>query len=219
MMRVLLIATTIALGGSARAEVDWAKGLVTAEGIGVASRSAPTPAAARGPARRLAEESARKQLAAHVGAVPVADGGTVAQHVKKDAAVKAAVEKAVAHAIVVASELETDGSWRVTMGVPIEALRQAIVGSVRALGSDDGPPVVVVEGAGIKPAIGVKVGGLSAATVFVKDSAALPAWAKDAPRVKAKDAKGGAAKGRQATIDAPTGGGSESTLFVVVVGK
>jgi hypothetical protein len=130
---------------------------------------------------------------------------------KKDKAVKAAVEKAVANAIVVGSEVETDGSWRVTMGVPIEALRQAIGGGPRALGSDDGPPVVVVEGASMKPAIGVKVGGVSAATVFVKDLNALPAGAKDAPRVKAKGATGG-------VIDVAAAGGSEATLFVVVVG-
>ena len=215
MTRVMAVLAIVVLAGSARAEVDWAKGLVTAEGIGVASRAAPTPAAARGPARRLAEEQARKQLAARVGGVAVAEGGTLAARMKKDAAVKGAVEKAVANAIVVGSEVETDGSWRVTMGVPTEALRQAVAGGggARALGSDDGPPVVVVEGVSVKPAIGIRVGGVSAATVFVKDVNALPAWAKDAPRVKAKGAKAGAIEVAGAS------GGSESTLFVVVLGK
>jgi hypothetical protein len=49
--------------------------------------------------------------------------------------------------------------------------------------------------------------------VFVKDLNALPAWAKDAPRVKAK----GAAKG--GVIDVAAASGSEATLFIVVGGK
>jgi hypothetical protein len=185
------VIAVIVTATSARADVDWAKGLVTADGIGVANRSAPTPAAARGPARRLAEEAARKKLAAQLGPLPVATGGTLDAKLK-DAATKAAVDKAVANAIVVAAEPETDGSWRVTMAVPIEALRLAIAG----------PRVVE---AGAKPAIGYKVGGVAAATVFVKD---VPAWAKTAPRVKAKGAKAG-------VIDA-TSEATEATLFVLL---
>jgi hypothetical protein len=200
----------IVAGGApdASANIDWAKGLVTAEGIGVANRAAPTPASARGPARRMAEEAAKKKLAGLVGAVPIAGGGTVDAKMKGDAAVKAAVEKAVANAIVIAAEPETDGSWKVMMAVPIEALRlAAVVGGPRALASDDGVAVVIVEGAGAtKPAVGYKVGGVAAATVFVKD---VPAWAKDAPRVKAK----GAAKA--GAIEAAAPKASEATLFVI----
>jgi hypothetical protein len=204
-------AALMLMATDARANIDWAKGLVTADGIGVANRAAPTPAAARGPARRMAEEAARKKLASLVGAVPIAAGGTVEAKMKADAAVKAAVERAVAHAIVVAAEPETDGSWKVTMGVPLEALRQATVGGgPRAFASGDGGAgVVVVEGAGAtKPAIGYVVGGIAGAVVFAKD---VPAWAKDAPRVKAK----GAAKA--GAIDAPVGAAkaSEATLFVI----
>ena len=204
-MRRTGLATLVILfaGGPARAEVDWAKGLVTADGIGVANRAAPTPAAARGPARRLAEEAARKQLAAQLDALPLAEGGKLAAKLT-DATVKAAVERAVANAFVVAADPETDGSWRVTMAVPIEALRQALVGP-RALAGEDGPAVVVVEGVSAKPAIGYRVGVLAAATVFVKD---VPAWAKDAPRVKAKGAKAG-------VIDAAVTNATEATLFVI----
>lgn len=191
----------------AHADVDWARGLVTADGIGVASRAAPTPASARGPARRMAEEAARKKLAAQLDALPLAAGGTLEKRAKGD--VKAAIERAVAHAIVVAEDPETDGSWRITMAVPLEALRLAIAGGPRAVADDEAgaPPVIVVEADKVKPAIGYEVGGIEAATVFVKD---VPAWAKDAPRVKAKGVKGGAIDVASLPV-----GASGATLFVI----
>jgi hypothetical protein len=204
----LAIACAVVVSSSiAHAEVDWAKGLVTADGIGVASRAAPTPAAARGPARRMAEEAAKKKLAPQLGALPLAAGGTLEAKLK-DAGVKAAVDKAVANAIVVDAEPQTDGSWKVTMAVPIEALRLAIGGGPRALGTDSGPAIVVVDGAGAtKPAIGYTIGGVGAATVFVKE---VPAWAKAAPRVKAK---GAAKAGVIDVVGMPSS--AEATLFVI----
>lgn len=209
---VVVVVASVLAGSTAHADIDWAKGLVTADGIGVANRAAPTPAAARGPARRLAEEAARKKLAAQVGTVPLAGGGTVGAKMK-DAAMKTAVEQAVARAIVIAADPETDGSWKVTMAVPIEALRLAIAGQPRVLassaGGDEGPAVIVVEGAtNVKPALGYKVGGITAATVFVKD---VPAWAKDAPRAKAK----GGAKAGAIELAAPAANATEATLFVI----
>lgn len=207
----LLVVLALAWPAAVRADVDWARGLVTADGIGIANRAAPTPAAARGPARRMAEEAARKRLAGQLGALPLAAGGTLGARLD-DATVKAAVDRAVANAIVIGEELETDGSWKLTMAVPIEALRQAVVaGGPRALpaaGDAGAAPVVVVEGArGAKPAIGYTVGGVAAAVVFVKD---VPASAKDAPRVKAK----GSAKGGAIAV-AGLGEATEATLFVI----
>ena len=206
----LVAATVVVAASHAEADVDWARGLVTADGIGVANRAAPSPAAARGPARRMAEQAAKKQLAAQLPKLPLASGGTLAAKLKSDTAIRAAIHEAVAQAIVVAEDLETDGSWRLTMAVPIEAVRIAVAG-VRRLGpsGDAGLPVVVVDArAAVKPAVGYTVGGLAAATVFVKD---VPAWAADAPRVPAaKAAKAGAID-----VVAPTGA-SEATLFVVV---
>jgi hypothetical protein len=151
----------------------------------------------------MAEEAAKKQLATQLGGLPLADGGKLEAKLA-DKAIKAAVDRAVANALVVAADPETDGSWRVTMGVPIEALRQAIDGGPRAVVTDDAPAVVVVESAA-KPAIGYKVGGVGAATLFVKD---VPAWAKDAPRLEAKGAKAGA-------IDVELGKATAATLFVI----
>ncbi len=198
----------IAVPGTARADArpDWARGLVLATGVGIPDRRAPSPVIARGPALRAGEDDARKQLAAALPALPLAEGGTLAGKLG-DPAVKARVDRAVAAAITVAAEPSTDGSWRVTLGVPIEAIRQALTGPRMAAGSDgEGPAVVVVEGARAAPAIGYRLGQVAAPAIWVKQ---VPAWAKDAPRVKARGASGGA-------IELAEAKGGESTLFVIV---
>ena len=204
MLRIALL--VLALTAPAHADVDWANGLVTAPGVGLADRQAPNPAVARGPARRRAEDAARRALAAAVPALPLAGGGTVADKLG-DPTIKARIDAAVAVAIGVTADPETDGSWRVTMAVPVEAVRQALAGP-RALASagDTGPAVVIVEGVTAAPAIGMTIGGLAAASVWRADA---PAWAKGAPRIRAKATKGGA-------IDADIGKATAATLFVIL---
>ncbi len=190
----------------AHADVDWATGMVTAPGIGLADRQAPNPAVARAPSRRRAEDAARSALAAQLPALPLAAGGTLADRLA-DPAVKARLDAAVASAIGLTAEPETDGSWRVTMGVPIEAVRQALDGP-RAVpaGGDAGPAVIIIDGVTASPAVGTRIGSLSAATVWVKG---VPVWAKGAPRIKAKATRAGA-------IEADTGKATAATLFVLV---
>jgi len=192
------------------ARPDWARGLVIATGVGIADRHAPSAVSARGPARRAAEEAARKQLAAALPALPLAGGGTLAGKLG-DAAVKARVDRAVAAALPLDADLSTDGSWKVTLAVPIEAVRQALAGPRPAPASDaDGPPVVIVEGAKTTPAVGYRLGKLAAPTVWIKE---VPPWAKDAPRVRARPAASGAASG---AIDLADPKGTESTLFLIL---
>jgi len=198
------VVIALAATGVAHADVDWAKGLVTATGIGIADRHAPTPATAREPARRAAEDAARKQLATELAKLPLAAGGTIGA--KLDKPHKAQLAAAVADAITVDSTPHTDGSWTVTLGVPIEAVRQVIAGRRTPAAADADPPVVIVEGVTARPAVGYTVGGVPGATVWVKT---IPAWAKDAPKVSATKAGGGAI-----TVTVPRGG--PSTLFVVV---
>ncbi len=199
----------LALGSVARADIDWAKGLVTAPGIGLADRQAPNPAVARGPSRRRAEDAARTALAKALPALPLAPGGTLADRLG-DATVKARIDAAVAGAIGITADPETDGSWRVTMAVPIEAVRQALDSAQgpRALlaAGDAGPAVVIVDGVTATPAVGTTIGGLAAATVWVTE---IPPWAKGAPRIKATSSKAGA-------IAAETGQATAATLFVIV---
>ncbi len=204
MLRIALL--LLALTATAHADIDWAKGLVTAPGIGLADRQAPNPAVARGPARRRAEDAARAALAVALPGLPLAGGGTLADKLG-DAKVKARIAAAVAGAIGITADPETDGSWRVTMAVPVEAVRQALVGS-RALAApgDAGPAVVIVEGVSVAPAIGMTIGGLAAASVWTKD---LPAWTKGAPRIKARSITG-------SVIDADVGKATDATLFVLV---
>ncbi len=187
------------------ARIDWAAGRVTAGGTGIADRHAPSPAVALGTSRRGADEAARQRIAAKLGALPLAAGGTLADKLA-DPSIKARIDAAVEAAIAVAAEPETDGSWHVTLAVPLEAIRLAL-GEPRALPptGDQGPPVVVVEGVAAKPSIGWTVGGAAAATLWVKE---IPAWAKDAPRVSARSAKAGAID-----VDAQ---GTAATLYVIV---
>jgi hypothetical protein len=204
-----LVALTVLLaGGAAHADVkvDWARGLVIGDAVGVADRHAPNPTVARGTSRRGAEDVARSAIAGKLGSLPIAGGGKVGDKAK-DKEIAARLERAVASAITLAAEPETDGAWRVTMAVPIEAVRQALAGPRTLAGDGDkGPPVIVVEGVGAKPALGWTIGGVEAASLWVTE---VPAWAKDAPRVKAKSAKAGAID--IAGIDA-----TPATLFVIV---
>ena len=203
-----------AIGGAAAsrddqaARVDWAAGRVVAGGTGIADRHAPSPAVALGTSRRGAEDAARHRLAAAIAGLPLAAGGTVADRLG-DAAVKARIDAAVEAAIALAAEPETDGSWRVTLAVPLEAVRIALAAPRPfAATGDRGPAVmiVVVDGSAARPAIGWTVAGIAAATLWVKD---VPAWAKDAPRVTARAVRAGA-------IDADAAAATPATLFVVV---
>src|SRR4051794_28468754 len=175
------------------ARVDWAAGWVIAGGTGIADRHAPSPAVALGTSKRGADEAARQRIAAVLPALALAAGGKLADRLA-DPEIKARVDAALAAAIEVTAEPETDGSWHVIRALPLEAIRLALA-APRALppGGDTGPPVVIVEGVGAHPAIGWTVGGVAAATLWVKD---VPAWAKSAPRIRARSSRGGA-------IDAP----------------
>jgi hypothetical protein len=216
--RVLLgIAITVAAGPAIRiaaadrdevdaARIDWAAGRVTAGGTGIADRHAPSPAVALGTSRRAADDAARRRIAAKLRALPLATGGTLAEMLT-DRAIKARVDAAVEAAIAIAAEPETDGSWHVTLAVPLEAIRQALAGPrVLRPAGDTGAPVVVVEGVAARPAIGWTIGGIAAATLWVKD---VPAWARDAPRVKATAA-------RSARITIEPAAGTPATLYVLV---
>jgi hypothetical protein len=178
-LAIAIVASLTATAAAEPPKVDWARGLVIADAVGVADRHAPNPAVARGTSRRGAEDAARKILAVEVAKLPVAGGGKVSDKVK-DPQVKARLDAAVAEAIALDADPETDGAWHVTMAVPIESVRLALTGPrVLAGDGDSGPLVSIVEGLKGKPA----VGALAAPTIWVSE---LPVWAKDAPKVAAK---------------------------------
>jgi hypothetical protein len=204
MLALVMIARVAHADGGAK--VDWAKGLVIANGVGVADRHAPNPAVARGTSRRGAEDAAKKVIAAKVRELPLAGGAKLADKLE-DKAIKARLDQAIEAAISLDAEPETDGAWRVTMAVPIEAVRQAVFGA-RTLADkgDAGPAVIVLDGVTAKPAIGWRVNLLDAATLWMSE---LPPWAKDAPHTKAKRAKAG-------TIDVDGIDATAATLFIIL---
>lgn len=209
-MRLVVVAIAIVLATAARAgaDVDWAAGLVTAEGVGIADRHAPSPAAAREPARRMAEQAARSALAGAIQTIPLAEGGTLSARRAASPALARRLAGVVERAFTLAATPETDGSWTVKLAVPLEAIRLAVQGAPRALAAagDDAPPVVIVEGVTVKPALGYAIGDTPGAVVWRRD---VPAWAKAAPRVKATGVRPG-------RIDVPRGTGGPSTLFLVL---
>jgi hypothetical protein len=188
------------------ARVDWAGGQITAGGTGIADRHAPSPAIALGTSRRGAEAVARRRITAALGALPLATGGTLASRLT-DRAVTARLDAAVSAALTVAAEPETDGSWHVTLAVPLEAIRIALA-TARPLppGGDRGAPVVVVDGVTAAPAIGWTVGGVAAAVIWVTS---VPDWAKDAPRTRARASASG-------SIEIAANPGTAATLYIVV---
>ena len=199
MLRVLI--AIAALAATARADVDWARGLVTARGVGLADRHAPNPAVARGTARRRAEDAARAAIAKQLPDLPLAAGGRVVD--KLDAKAIAAL----GHLIVLDAAPETDGSWRVELALPIEAIRQAIVGARELPRTGDaGPAAIVVAGARATPSVGWSANGAPVATIFVRD---VPAWAASAPRARGRVAKPG-----EIAIDGMTA--TAATLIVIV---
>src|SRR5881396_2317502 len=141
-LALLVVAAAARVAAADDVRVDWASGLVIADGLGIADRHAPSPAVARGTARRPAEDAAKKRLRAHVLDLPLATGGKVGDHVG-DAAVKARLDHAIEAAFALAAEPETDGAWHVTMAVPIEAVRQAIAGPRAWPAAGDADPPVV----------------------------------------------------------------------------
>lgn len=156
----------------AQAHVDWARGLVIADGVGIADRHAPNPAVARGTSRRAAEDRARAELATQVATLPVAAGGTVGVVANRDPAVKVRVDRAVAEAVTLTADPQTDGAWYVTMAVPIERVRLAITGGPRVATTDPGAPVAILDGKAPPRALG------AVPMLWVKT---VPDYAKSAP--------------------------------------
>lgn len=221
-MGVKLLGCLVLMTSVASADVDWARGLITADGVGIANRQAPSPAAAREPARRMAEDAARKQLAAQLPGLPHARGGTVKDVTTADAAAR--IAKAVERAYTISATPQTDGSWTVKLALPLEAVRQALEGKARSQQpeGDIAPAVVIVEGVTAKPALGYAIGHWAPAVIWRKD---VPAWARDAPRVKATGEKPGLIEipdGKplgapsKATGAPPTTNGGPSTLYLVL---
>jgi len=129
----------------------------------------------------MAEDAAKQRLAVELPALPLARGGTLKDSLTPGSATQERIKKVIDRAITIAATPQTDGSWNVTLAVPIEAVRLALINDhgIRTMAdrSDLGPPIVILEGVTTKPAVGQVVGGWAAAVLWMKD---VPAWAADA---------------------------------------
>lgn len=200
--------------------VDWSAGQLTARGLGVADRRAPSPATARDAARRRAIADATRKLVAAAEQLPLAKGLDLAKALPKDRL----AELAAAEVVVLSAELLVNGSWRVELALPLEALRQAVVGAraVPAKGDAGSVPAVVVVRApeGTQPALGVSISDGKTRltppilwTTATSDGAPLPEKTlAQAPALTATSDAAGLRVPRLA-------GASDATLFVVVIGK
>lgn len=183
MLRAALVAASIVLAASvARADaslidklpsggaIDWSRGLVTATAVGLADRHAPSPAVARAASRRRADDAARALLATALGEVPWIAGATPAELATRDGWI-------AAHAVDVDATLNPDGSWRVTLGLPIEAIRLGLAGPrALAAGGDAGETRAIVIDASkldAAPVGGVAIGAAGSATATL--------WVERAP--------------------------------------
>jgi hypothetical protein len=207
--------------------VDWTAGQLMARGLGVADRHAPRPEVARDAARQRALADARRELVAAARQLPLADGRRLGEALRDDALAAAA-----ATATLVSGEPQVDGSWRVELALPLEALRQAAAGA-RALpaAGDVGAALLVIRApAAAGPQLGVVIRDgaqrFTGATLWTKGSVAglaLPAAALGkAPTVDAKLVTAGAGRPGAAAVELhiPTVSGvTDATLFVVVLGQ
>ncbi len=201
-MKALAIVAALAGIAHADAKVDWGRGLVIADGVGVADRHAPSPAVARNTARRGADDAAKRAIAAALPAIPLASGGTLGERAK-DPAVRARIDAAVGRALTLAADPSTDGSWRVSLGVPLEALRQAVDGPRVLAGADTGPAIVLIETSTTPPALGYRIGTAPISAIWIDGedgtiAARTTAVTKDGVLVLAKPL------------------GSPSTLYMIV---
>ena len=198
--------------GEGGVQIDWSAGALLAKGIGPADRHAPSPAVARTASRRAAEAQARAKLLKAARALKAAGGGTVGEAVDKDEAARARLAAELERAPVVASELSTDGSSRVTLALGIEAVRQALHGA-RPAAADEKPVTWIVEAKRVTPAVGwsVEVGGdrWEGAILWVRERGSPPAGAVVA--------RATAATGGVLSVSGPTAPPPAGALVVVVV--
>jgi hypothetical protein len=188
--------------------IDWSVPAIIADGIGLADRRAPTPDVARAAARTRGVDDARKRLRAALVNVPWADGKTVGAHLNETQ-----LNAAAAAAIVQRAEPQTDGSWRVRLMLPIEALQQVVQGPRGLAPGGDTATLAVVAIDAKKVAVEPRVGWQfnDGGTVVPCTQRWVTRW--DGPTHKATAAQAGVI-----TLSKPAGI-KPATLCVIIVSR
>jgi hypothetical protein len=137
----MLLAAVAYFGGSAAAgpitesvpgaqgEVRWSDGVLRATGTGVRPRDAESAAQARLLARTAALADAYRNLAQVINEVRVTASTTVERFLATDDTIRMSVEAYIRGAVVVAESDDEDGSYRVTIQVPLTG-KNALTGLV-----------------------------------------------------------------------------------------
>lgn len=120
------LATVVALlaapGPRGASGLDWGRRAVLARGQGAPDLDAPSIAVARLGAERAARADALRRLLAAVEAAPVVGGGTAAERLQADAALRAKVEDALRSFAVVKSHYFSDGGVVLDVEVSLDRL-------------------------------------------------------------------------------------------------
>jgi hypothetical protein len=181
--------------------IDWTRGLVIAVGAAPGDIRAPSPDLARVGAERRARAQARERLLAAARALRVIDpkdrpgDELVGEHADADAAVAERLAAAAARALDLSVDYGSDGSVVLTVGLPLEAVRQAVrPAAARDALAPSWPPAapaptaVIVDARGVLDAPVLGLGLVAGAhdyagpTVFHGGAGAAAADARRGPR-------------------------------------
>lgn len=98
---------------------DWEDGIITAEGFGAAPANARNPGQARAMARRAAIVDAYRNLGEFTNGVRVDSETVVQDMIVESDAIKTKMSALIKGAVVVAENANPDGSYQVTMKIPL----------------------------------------------------------------------------------------------------
>jgi hypothetical protein len=187
--------------GPGKTTVDWSAGQLLATGAAVADPRAPNPDVARVSAERAARERALEELGRAARKLELAGGGSVGERARGDAAVEQRLAGALERARTLEASYGSDGSTRVVVALPLEAVRLAVAPAAAPNAPPGGPTAIVVDARAHKarPVLGVSLhaGATKAAplpTVWYADveaAAADPRAGARLLRTEAKSVKGG----------------------------
>jgi hypothetical protein len=146
MMRSALVVLVL-LAGVARADVDWAEGRVTANGVGAADLRAPSPDIARVAAERTARKAARARLEAETRALPWAGGASVGERAEADPTLAGALAAALDAVATDEVRYQSDGSVVVRLHLELDRLADTPGAGATLVAID-------ARGVAIQPAVG-----------------------------------------------------------------
>lgn len=226
----------VVVRGAEHHAIDWTRGLIIAIGAAAGDLRAPSPEVARMTATRKALEQARSQLLDQARSLEV-QGTSVAELAKGNPEIRGRLEHEIEQAVRLDLDHGSDGSAVITVGLPLEAVRTAVVGTPRPEPMKNSPSAVLVDARRVmsRPALGVNLitpkGRFSAPAVFyrgIKPALADPRLGNSPVRVRATRLLNGS--GSELRVGRTNGGAARradqvaaaletGALVIIVIGK